>query len=378
MQLGRRALLRRWCAGGPHDETSKNKSTQAMPESRNPEGIITKGNPLPSSNTAIDKKMTRDELLLAKYGKNHVVSTTNADGTSEIVYKYNPPSDPTAHQEGDVLDFSDGGSHMMKHNPFKELVKESKSGSWGGVSPAAVAVPGGKSKSIYGFERNMKNEVTNYGRENDYISSTPAELPEHMQLHFALDRLPEFDATRQSIYDKYPGRLYDEQRELRLLEKEVLLHERNLSHYHSELQVQAARDLRRVTVQDAVMQSVNKWMPLKFNETEAAYIRQNEDVRASNMLNTYFSAVGMAAFIAVLIFYFMEDGSMDYAFYAQGGELRSISGNPGYTDTLGALVQMGQIHQFEEAVQRHALKQRGLPSIAEIRIHEHSLGPVLG
>eukprot|EP01060_Flectonema_neradi_P035090 TRINITY_DN633_c7_g1_i1.p1 TRINITY_DN633_c7_g1~~TRINITY_DN633_c7_g1_i1.p1 ORF type:complete len:365 (+),score=61.96 TRINITY_DN633_c7_g1_i1:69-1163(+) len=355
--------LRRWCSSKPSSSETTTESEANAELS------------VPSS--AIAAKPTREELLLKKYGKDHIVSRTNPDGTSAIIHKYNPPDNPTAHQEGDILDFSDGGNHMMKHNPFKDLARESKSGDWGGVNPHAIGIPGGKPTSLYGFERNTKYEVTNYGRENDYISSTPAELPEPIQLQYALERLPEFDATRESVFDKYAGRRYSEQRELRLIEKELLLHERNLSDFQSETQLSTARDLRRVTIQDAVMQSVNKWLPMKFNETEAAYIRQHEDYRQTQILQGYFSAITLASLIALLIFNILEDGSMDYKFIAAGGEVRVISGHTGHSDTIGSLAEMGNIHRFEEAVQRHSLAQRGLPPIKEVRLQEGTIGPVL-
>ncbi|KAJ9467469.1 hypothetical protein DIPPA_14107 [Diplonema papillatum] len=317
-----------------------------------------------------------EAALREKYDPKYVYSSTNADGTSEIAYKHNPPENPVAHQEGAVLDFSDSVAHPMRHNPFSKLAAEAKSGNWQDVSGVSIGIPGSRQRSLYGFERRNKHEVTNYGRENDYISATPPELDESVQLHLALARLPAFDATRESLFDKYALRDYNMQRDLRLIEREALLHERGLAEYHSELQLQEARAARKITIHDAVMQNPYKWLPLKQMESEDAYARQGEDVHYSKLMLLQAGAIaGTILCTVVYLHLFLEDGTLTKTHMEAAGEVSGISGFVGRSELFGSYKEVGEMYRFQDAVTRHTLKLNGgdHESLRTIRRYESSI-----
>ena len=98
----------------------------------------------------------KNEIAKKNYDPNFIYARTGADGTSDIIWKHNPPDNPTAHIEGPFLDFSDSADHPMKSNPYGQLAAEAKSGNWEGVNKFAIGVPSKKQKSPYGFERRNK------------------------------------------------------------------------------------------------------------------------------------------------------------------------------------------------------------------------------
>ena len=114
--------------------------------------------------------------------------------------------------------------------------------------------------------------LTNYGRTTDYISATPAEIDASSILEFAAARLPGFDETRESIFDKMALRNYVERRDLRVLEREHLRLQRQMQEFQSETMLQVARDLRRGDVRDLVMQGTSKWLGLKHWESHEANV----------------------------------------------------------------------------------------------------------
>eukprot|EP01059_Diplonema_ambulator_P034096 TRINITY_DN7469_c0_g1_i1.p1 TRINITY_DN7469_c0_g1~~TRINITY_DN7469_c0_g1_i1.p1 ORF type:complete len:366 (+),score=50.37 TRINITY_DN7469_c0_g1_i1:37-1134(+) len=306
-----------------------------------------------------------------QYDKRYVYSTTTDDGESRIMYKHNPPDDPRAHREGEILDFSDGVDHAFKRNPFGEVAAQAKAGEVAGVRPLSIGIPGNKRRSMYGFERNNKYELTNYGQSAGYLADDGAEMDPGAAMILANARLPGFDETRESIYDKYCLRKYVEQRDLRLLERDALMHERKMKEVHDQLLIGAADDIRRVKVRDAVMQSAYKWVGLKSNETEEAYVRQGEDVLFTERIVFQYTVVFFLGLLGIIYVSSQEDGSLVVTHRCAAGELSSVSGYVEQSELIGSYKEVGEMHRYQDLVAKYVAKIDGkTESLANLRAAE--------
>eukprot|EP01065_Artemidia_motanka_P033034 TRINITY_DN40002_c0_g1_i1.p1 TRINITY_DN40002_c0_g1~~TRINITY_DN40002_c0_g1_i1.p1 ORF type:complete len:450 (+),score=115.62 TRINITY_DN40002_c0_g1_i1:60-1352(+) len=309
--------------------------------------------------------------------ESEAILRTRHDGNTDVVSKPVHPAAPTAHFEGGVLDFSDSVAHQHQANPFGDLAEEASQGKWGGVSPHAIAIPRSSSAPSYGFERRgLRSELARMDPSMQGGVLPAQDMDSAFQLEAAVNRLPGFDPTRKALFDGAQVRKWREDRDLRRLEAESVWHRHNINQAMIEMQKGVARDSRRVTVRDAVMQNPFKWLQLKNQKHKGEIYMQNEDQRHQDYTEGAFMLFATIALGVWVTFLYIDAGTLDIYHRAQKGQPGSVCGSTNRMNLAGSYKDIGELHRFQDKVNLHMQRMQGHHVNGIIPVEPEALPPV--